>query len=639
MMIVALAAPAAFAEGFTGLPVVETSRTFLPTGTDDYPVTMEIYDNESDLWHAGATYMHVYVYDVYNDGDPVAVDGGELTVNVVGEDGISVTLTATNAQAMETYGETEYGLVVINTNNSTPVAMGTIQLYPEIQPEGTSFGSEGDTVTIPKEGTVWTHYQIWSDDYNLPVGYGDPAVNTGTVTDIGSVYEADITAFTLSNGSYKLMLFESDPATAQDFGAYVPFTFEDLSTISDAIVYLSTNGVSTDYSSSSRADVTDGYVNVGLVIKDTVVTSGTYKIQYDNSKFSASINDYNLSLDAEPEVSTAIVGDAMEMTVAFSGETNAIDTTETLFTLRFTASAEGTLPLYVSNMFEYGNGLAESGIQLLNGQTEMSIGKDEFNSDRVLFTFTDKDMVHYFHDVNSGEPLTGGEPYCTFNDESTEVLNYSADGNGGYFYDLYSGQNQAVAYMIEFAGYGKMEINSTLHGYQTSEIQPVKMNADPYMLPLTTEDIITTINQTGIGLSASDLEAQGYYQDDDGNNYTVDKTVTFAYIDDNTVTMTIAGGLSDYGDNLQYNFYIYDTDDEDGGLLGRALLTVDNSSANQDPNFDINGDQTVDMADLMLLAQSFGIDSTDQTYIAAYDLNSDGIINIFDLVLLAKEIN
>jgi len=642
LMIVALAAPAAFAEGLMGLPVVETSRTFLPTGTADYPVTIQIYDNESNLWPAGATYMHVYVYDVYNGGDPVAVPGGDLTVNVVGEDGIEVTVTTANAQAMATYMDTsgisDYALVVVNTNSSTPVAMGNIQLYPEIQPQDTSFGAEGDTVTIPKEGTVWTHYQIWSDEYNLPVGYGDPVVNTGTISDSGSAYVADISAFTLSNGSYKLLLFESDPATAQNFGAYVPFTFEDQSIISDATVYLSTNGVSNDYSSSARADVTEGYADVRIVIEDTYITSGTYKIQYDSTKFSAGLNDWSTNLTTEPTVTQSqISNDITELTVDFAGTVNAIDTTETLFTLRFTASSEGTLPLYVSNMFEYGNGLAESGVQLFNDQTEMSIMKDEFNSDKVYFTFTDKAMVHYFHDMNSGEALTDGTLYYVFDDQTEEPMQYSNDDNGGYFYDFYDGEKTVSSYMIDFDGYEDMAISSTEHYHNTSEIQPVMLWTDPHMLPLTTEDLTITINETGIGLSVSNLIAQGYCLDDDWNSNTVDKNVTFAMVDSDTVNMTIVGGLSDFGDMAQYNFYITDTGNE-GGLLGRALLTVDDQSANQDP-YDLDMSGTVDIADLALLAQNFGIDSTDQMYWGMCDLNGDNIIDIFDLVLLAKEIN
>lgn len=638
LVIVAFAAPAAFAEGFMGLPLLETSRTYLPTGVGDYPVDMEIYDNDSNLWSAGIMH-YVSIYDISDPDNPVMLTNGGVTVNAIGEDGIPITITAANAQAMADYGKTEYALVLVRHTDQEPVAMGIIQLYPEIQPQSTSFGPNGDIVTIPKDQITWTHYQIWSDEYNSPVAYGEePNVTfTGLVTDTGNAYEADITAFTLSNGGYKLLLFESDPATAENFGAYLPFTFEELLPISDATVFLSTSGHSEDYSSSARADVTYGYVDLGIVIEDTIVTSGTYKIKYDSDMFTPSLWDWNLDLSAEPTVTTAqLQGNIVEMTVNFQGTINAMDTTETLFKLRFTASSEGTLPLYQSSMFDYNNGNAESGIQLFNGDIDMSILKKEYNDSRILFAFTDKAMVHYFHDLNSGEALTDGEPYYVFDDETVEPMAYFSDDEGGYFYDYYSGSKTVTAHMIDLGGYGKMGINSTQHYYETSEIQPDMLWADPHILPLTTEDITITINETGIGLSISNLEGRGYYQDDDWNNYTLDKTVTFAYVDDDTVTMTIVGGLSDYGDNRQYNFYIYDTGDQ-GGLLGRAMVMVDNEFANQDL-LDLDMSGTVDLADLVLLAQSFGIDSSDQMYLDKYDLNSDGIINIFDLVILASEI-
>lgn len=635
LLLLALSVPTAFAQGFESLPGVGMSHIFLPAGTSGYPLDVEFYDSELDLWDAGI--MHtVLIYDVSDLSNPVQVQNGTLTVGAVGEDGIPATITAANAQAMADGGNTEYAFVIVNLSTQQPVAMSMSQLLPEIQPQSTSFGPSGDTVVVPKGETVWTHFRIFADEYQTIVGYGDPVVDTGTVSDTGTAYEADITGFTLSDGNYKLLLFDYDPAGAGDGpGAYVPFAFQDTSIISDATVFLSVYGSSSGYNSSTMATVADGHADVGVVIDDTVVTSGIYKIRYDSAIAVPSLYGWHTDLSAEPSVSTEVLeGTMRETTVTFAGNVTASGDSETLFTLRFTPEAEGTLPLHISNMFEYGTGMAESGIELMNGDTNMSIMRKEYNDTRTWFTFTDKDKAHYFFDMNSGDPLTGGVPYYVFDDQTTGPMVYTSDDFGGYFYDLYSGDRTVTGYAIDFDGYEDEGLTHGEYIHVVSEIQPIMLWADPHMLPLTDEDLTVNINETGIGLRVGQLTAQGYGLDNEWNSFAVDKTVTFAFVDDDNVAMTIAGGLSEYGDMASYNFYIYESEI----LQGRAYLTVDDASANQDPwDFDFSG--TVDLADLAMLAQNFGIDSADDMYWDGYDLNSDGIIDLFDLVLLAKQIN
>ncbi|KNY26650.1 sugar-binding protein [Pseudobacteroides cellulosolvens] len=54
---------------------------------------------------------------------------------------------------------------------------------------------------------------------------------------------------------------------------------------------------------------------------------------------------------------------------------------------------------------------------------------------------------------------------------------------------------------------------------------------------------------------------------------------------------------------------------------------------------DLNGDRVINMADVILMAQTFNSVAGDGKYKAAYDLNSDGAINMSDVIAIASNFN
>ena len=67
-----------------------------------------------------------------------------------------------------------------------------------------------------------------------------------------------------------------------------------------------------------------------------------------------------------------------------------------------------------------------------------------------------------------------------------------------------------------------------------------------------------------------------------------------------------------------------DSSDYDWAHWGDLIITADTNPA------DVNGDGIVNILDLTLVAQAFGMSS------AAADVNGDGVVNVFDLVFVAN---
>lgn len=56
-------------------------------------------------------------------------------------------------------------------------------------------------------------------------------------------------------------------------------------------------------------------------------------------------------------------------------------------------------------------------------------------------------------------------------------------------------------------------------------------------------------------------------------------------------------------------------------------------------NIDLNGDKTINMADVIILAQSFNMVRGDDKYNQAYDFNNDGAINMAEVIIMAGKFN
>jgi hypothetical protein len=52
---------------------------------------------------------------------------------------------------------------------------------------------------------------------------------------------------------------------------------------------------------------------------------------------------------------------------------------------------------------------------------------------------------------------------------------------------------------------------------------------------------------------------------------------------------------------------------------------------------DINGDNVVDMKDIVYVARRFGINATSPLWDASADLDDNGVINILDIFKVARE--
>ena len=210
--------------------------------------------------------------------------------------------------------------------------------------------------------------------------------------------------------------------------------------------------------------------------------------------------------------------------------------------------------------------------QLMNGTEQVVHERKEWSDGTELFAFTDKTgaTYQYYYDMNFGTPIEGSLT-VTYADNSEETF-FTSDDDKGIMIDNANGaffvtpQPNGASYRLNLTNYGSYDMSLT-GGRYISHIQPEGhlFLEQESGVKAQTEDISLNVHSfDGIG---TDFATSTYAAAIAGDRLGIlDKSFTFAYVDDNTIEVTVVGGLeADF-----YNIYIY----KNGVIQGRAWFTA-----------------------------------------------------------------
>lgn len=333
-----------------------------------------------------------------------------------------------------------------------------------------------------------------------------------------------------------------------------------------------------------RAPVTDGYMDVRLAIENVSFTIAEFSITYDNSILQqpgpGNILDIMSGLSSPAVTTENLEGTWKKTTFTFTGAVTIGEVqyeSESVFRLRLIPLAEGTVPisLWTSSSPRFPDAYKSCSLTLRNGEEEVPFERKEWNDGVQLVTFTDKTSasVLYYYDLNLGTPISNGVIKVMYSDNSVEEFLASDHAKGITIDASYGGyyitaQPDAIQYSLIFPEYEDWSSDSISGGWSTMHIQPETMFflAEEFSgIRATSEDIDLTVELPGIGadFAASEYDA-AIITDEEG---ALTKTFDFEYVNDDTITLTIVGGLEA---NPFYSLYVY----KNGLITGRAWFSA-----------------------------------------------------------------
>jgi len=237
----------------------------------------------------------------------------------------------------------------------------------------------------------------------------------------------------------------------------------------------------------------------------------------------------------------------------------------------------------------------------------VSFEREEWNDSVELFTFTDKTlaMLLYEYDYNFGNPITNGFLHVVYDDDSVQDFHVSdnasgitiANSYGGYFITPQAG---AVSYSLIFPGYydsGSISLNvsRSINHSQPADFFDIQELGECFnhTLPTLATDVTLTILQDGIGV---DFASHQYGAALVGETAGVlDKTFSIDVNDDDSIKLTIAGGL----DEDFYNLYIY----KDSLILGGSRF---GAAAYYDVTFNVTDQNSTPLSGAKILLPKYG---------------------------------
>jgi hypothetical protein len=334
-----------------------------------------------------------------------------------------------------------------------------------------------------------------------------------------------------------------------------------------------------------RAPVTDGYMDLLLAIENVSFTNAEFSIRYDsaiiNPVSSARLLEIRSGLSLVSVTNEDLQGTWKKATIVLSGSITidqAPSESDAVFRLRLIPIAEGTVPitLWPGQWSPYPDNYNTCTLTLMDNDQQVLHERKEFNDGTQLITFTDKTnaSVLYHFDLNFGNPINGFLQVVYENESVEEFHTSNHDkgitidpANGAYFI---SPQPNAVSHTLIFPGYEQWPL-SLSGGWSVSHTQPSVMlsvlEAEEgfHGIKAAPEDITLTIQSLGIGENFdSSLFSAAIAGDKSG---ILNKEFTFAYVDNDTIRLTIIDGLEpDYYTGL----YIF----KDSTIFGRAWFSA-----------------------------------------------------------------
>ncbi|HDS84354.1 MAG TPA: hypothetical protein ENN97_04080 [Phycisphaerales bacterium] len=395
--------------------------------------------------------------------------------------------------------------------------------------------------------------------------------------------------------------------------------------------WLSTRYRATPQSTGSwyRSPVTDGHLDIRVLAEAVSFTDAEFSIRYDSSIVdtitTANVWDVASGLTVVSVATVPLEGTWKESTITLTGTLSIgsvqYESEATLLQIRFVPHAEGTMPITLWPSDRFPESYYNCSLKLWDNGVEVEHGPKEWNDGTTLFTFTDKTASHvmYHYDMNFGTPVAG-YLQVVYEDESVEEFHVSDHDRGitinpefgAYFV---TAQPNAVSHSMIFAGYQNWENMdmTNLFTWSISHSQPDGFLFVPEIheglpgLDATTDDIVLTISQPGIGL---DFEGSDYMAALAGHQQGVlSKTFEYNYVDDDTIALTIIDGL----EPDQYDLYIY----KDGLVLGRTWF---GASASYPVTFTILDEMDNPLPNVSIIFEIWGMDLT----IIKEQTNEDG---------------
>ncbi len=343
--------------------------------------------------------------------------------------------------------------------------------------------------------------------------------------------------------------------------------------------WLSTTGPSAWY----KSPVTNGYCDISVLVENVTFTDLVFTFNYDSTivNMISSGNVYNIisGLNLVSVTNQDIEGTWKKATITLGGSVTigAVQyTSGAVFLLRIVPVGEGLVPvtLWPEGYPERYNTCS---LTLTNGEDEVAHEEKEWNGGTELFTFTDKTgaTLYYQYDFNFGTPVEGFIR-VTYQDTTVEDF-YTSDHARGITIDLDNGayyvspQPNAVSHILILEGYGESSNLVFNGGRYISHSQPENILNIPEKYALfhgtiqaSSQPIILTVGAEGLGADFDNSTYRAAMAGDIGG--ILEKTFTFAYIDDETVQLTIEEGLeADY-----HQLYVYKNDK----VVGRSWFNT-----------------------------------------------------------------
>ncbi|AQQ69843.1 hypothetical protein SMSP2_00177 [Limihaloglobus sulfuriphilus] len=361
----------------------------------------------------------------------------------------------------------------------------------------------------------------------------------------------------------------------------VLFTVSSLTAVPNA--WVSANWSDGWNSSSFRSPVTNGHMNLYVLVDNVTFTDAVFSVDYDPAVVSplgtGSVYNIMSGLSVESAVTTDLENGwkRTAFTVTGSviiGETQY--TSDAFIVIRLIPAGEGVQPVGLWQDLQYPASYKTCSLQLWNEGTEISFEPKEWNDEVELFSFTDNTGgLNFFYDMNFGYPLSDGVLRITYNDSSVEEITQSDPERGISLIPAYGAfflepQSNASSYEIIFPAYGAFN-PSTSAGRYTSHSAPAEMLSITDGLVSETakasdQDLVLKISSPELG---KDFQTSTYSAAIAGGEAgPVEKDFTFAYVDDETIELTILSGLSkDY-----YTLYITKND----SIAGQTWFSCEN---------------------------------------------------------------
>ncbi|MBN2063552.1 MAG: Ig-like domain-containing protein [Sedimentisphaerales bacterium] len=334
---------------------------------------------------------------------------------------------------------------------------------------------------------------------------------------------------------------------------------------------------------SHFAPVAGGYVDVYLMIDNATFTDLSFSVNFDSdiiNPYGISVQDIADGLTLSSVTTEDLEGTWKKATINLTGNIS-IGTAQYLsdaaMVVRFLPLAEGVFPLSFPSSEKYPEHYKNCSLSLSYNGQPVEHEPHSWHNRMNLFTFTDKDPVkiNYHYDYNFGFPIEGYLRIVYADDSIVEF--HSSDPIKGITIDPANGayyitpQENAVSYSLIFPGYEdivNMDMSSGSAQY-TSHTQPTSMfflGNEMTALEASAADMTLEVNLPGIGTDFSNSTYTTMITGD--NNGILSKQYSYAYINDDTISVTIIGGLpADY-----LYMYVF----KDGDIQGRTWFHTAN---------------------------------------------------------------